>query len=66
MAISHSPAGLCFQVCTMVTTAEYCQEVVGALARNVARMLDPPFDEQVHCILPWFVRHTDFVPAMCR
>ena len=30
-------------------TAEYCSEVVGALGRNVAKLLDPPLGDQV-CI----------------
>jgi hypothetical protein len=34
-------------VCTLVTTAEYCSEVVGALGRSVSKMLDPPFGAQV-------------------
>ncbi len=34
-------------VCTIIATAEYCNEVVGALGRNVARTLDPPFGSQV-------------------
>ena len=33
-------------VCTIVSTAEYCVDVVGALGRNVAKMLDPPFGDQ--------------------
>lgn len=38
-------------VCTIIATAEYCSEVVGALGRNVAKTLDPPFGAQVSCIL---------------
>ena len=34
-------------VCTIIATAEYCNEVVGALGRNVAKTLDPPFGAQV-------------------
>lgn len=34
-------------VCTLITTAEYCCEVVGALGRSVAKTLDPPFGAQV-------------------
>ena len=34
-------------VCTVIATAEYCAEVVGALGRNVAKTLDPPFGSQV-------------------
>ena len=34
-------------VCTIVSTAEYCTEIVGALGRSVAKMLDPPYGEQV-------------------
>ncbi|KAL3139007.1 hypothetical protein ABBQ32_005811 [Trebouxia sp. C0010 RCD-2024] len=34
-------------VCTIVSTAEYCNEIVGSLGRSVAKMLDPPFGEQV-------------------
>lgn len=34
-------------VCTIIATAEYCNEVVGALGRNVAKTLDPPFGSQV-------------------
>ena len=37
-------------VCTIIATAEYCNEVVGALGRNVAKTLDPPFGSQV--VLP--------------
>ena len=33
-------------VCTIVSTAEYCVDVVGALGRNVAKMLDPPYGDQ--------------------
>ena len=33
-------------VCTIIATAEYCSEVVGALGRNVAKTLDPPFGAQ--------------------
>ena len=34
-------------VCVIITTAEYCQEVVGALGRNVAKLLEPPLGKQV-------------------
>ncbi|DBB02539.1 hypothetical protein WJX82_000485 [Trebouxia sp. C0006] len=34
-------------VCTIVSTAEYCNEIVGSLGRSVAKMLDPPYGEQV-------------------
>ena len=34
-------------VCTIIATAEYCNEVVGALGRNVSKTLDPPFGSQV-------------------
>lgn len=35
-------------VCTITATAEYCEEVVGALSRNVCQYtLDPPFGAQV-------------------
>ncbi|KAK9837632.1 hypothetical protein WJX74_001749 [Apatococcus lobatus] len=34
-------------VCTIIATAEYCGEVVGALGRSIAKMLDPPFGQQV-------------------
>ena len=34
-------------VCTIIATAEYCNEVVGALGRNVSKTLDPPFGAQV-------------------
>lgn len=34
-------------VCTIVSTAEYCNEIVGSLGRSVAKMLDQPFGEQV-------------------
>ena len=34
-------------VCTIVSTAEYCNEIVGSLGRSVAKMLDPPFGDQV-------------------
>lgn len=33
--------------CAVVSTAEYCTEVIGALARNVAKLLDPPLGDQV-------------------
>jgi hypothetical protein len=33
--------------CAVVTTAEYCNEVIGALARNVAKLLDPPLGDEV-------------------
>ncbi|CAL5224462.1 g7153 [Coccomyxa viridis] len=35
-------------VCTIIATAEYCNEVVGALGRNVSKTLDPPFGAQVN------------------
>ena len=31
----------------IIGTAEYCSEVVGALGRNVAKLLDPPLGDQV-------------------
>ena len=31
----------------IIATAEYCGEVVAALARNVAKLLEPPLGEQV-------------------
>lgn len=34
-------------VCTIVSTAEYCNEIVGSLGRSVAKMLDPPYGDQV-------------------
>ena len=34
-------------VCTIVSTAEYCNDIVGSLGRSVAKMLDPPYGEQV-------------------
>ena len=34
-------------VCTIVSTAEYCTEIAGSLGRSVAKMLDPPYGEQV-------------------
>ncbi len=34
-------------VCTMIATAEYCMEVVGALGRSVAKTIDPPFGNKV-------------------
>ena len=34
-------------VCTIIATAEYCNEVVGALGRNVSKTLDPLFGSQV-------------------
>ena len=34
-------------VCTIVATAEYCSEIVGALGRSMTKTLDPPFNEQV-------------------
>lgn len=34
-------------VCTIVSTAEYCTEIVGSLGRSVAKMLDPTYGEQV-------------------
>ncbi len=36
-------------VCTIVSTAEYCNEIVGSLGRSVAKMLDPPYGDQVCC-----------------
>lgn len=39
-------------VCTIVSTAEYCNDIVGSLGRSVAKMLDPPFGEQVR-LCPW-------------
>ena len=33
--------------CTIIASAEYCSEVVGALGRNVSKILEPPFNEQV-------------------
>ena len=33
-------------MCTLIATAEYCSEVVGALGRSVAKTLDPPFGAQ--------------------
>lgn len=37
-------------VCTIVSTAEYCSEIVGSLGRSVAKMLDPPYGEQVRVV----------------
>ena len=37
-------------VCTIIATAEYCNEVVGALGRNVSKTLDPPFGSQVRAL----------------
>ena len=37
-------------VCTIVSTAEYCSDIVGSLGRSVAKMLDPPYGEQVGII----------------
>lgn len=34
-------------VCTIVSTAEYCNDIVGSLGRSVAKMLDPPYGQQV-------------------
>ncbi|KAK9858463.1 hypothetical protein WJX84_000384 [Apatococcus fuscideae] len=34
-------------ICTIIATAEYCGDVVGALGRSIAKMLDPPFGQQV-------------------
>ncbi len=34
-------------VCTIIATAEYCMEVVGALGRSVAKTIDPPFGNKV-------------------
>ena len=34
-------------VCTIVSTAEYCSDIVGSLGRSVAKMLDPPYGDQV-------------------
>ncbi len=31
----------------IIGTAEYCSEVVGALGRNVAKLLDPPLGDHV-------------------
>lgn len=33
-------------VCAVIATAEYCQEMVGALARSAAKMLDAPLGAQ--------------------
>ena len=33
-------------VCALIATAEYCQEMVGALARSAAKMLDAPLGAQ--------------------
>lgn len=38
-------------VCTIVSTAEYCSDIVGSLGRSVAKMLDPPYGEQVRIIV---------------
>ena len=40
-------------ICVIVTTAEYCTEVIGALARNVAKLLDPPLGDQVGATGLW-------------
>jgi hypothetical protein len=32
--------------CALIATAEYCHEMVGALARSAAKMLDPPLGAQ--------------------
>ena len=37
-------------VCTLVATAEYCAEVVGALGRSVAKTLDAPFGSQARAL----------------
>ncbi len=34
-------------VCALIATAEYCHEMVGALARSASTMLDPPLGNQV-------------------
>ena len=34
-------------ICTIIATAEYCGEVVGALGRSIGKMLDAPFGQQV-------------------
>ena len=46
-------------VCTIVSTAEYCNDIVGSLGRSVAKMLDPPFGEQVwlHLSLALLLSH---------
>ena len=38
--------------CTIVCTADYCQGVVGDLGASVARILDPPFGDQVASCCP--------------
>lgn len=54
-------------VCTIVSTAEYCNEIVGSLGRSVAKMLDPPFGEQV-CLPPMHatVVHSNLVHLVAR
>ena len=60
-------------VCTIVATAEYCSEIVGALGRSMTKTLDPPFNEQVssrlHIELCSFVGsqvlRSEFMPTFC-
>jgi len=39
-------------VCTIIASAEYCSEVVGALGRNVSKTLEAPYNDQVYPPLP--------------
>ncbi len=41
----------------IIGTAEYCSEVVGALGRNVAKLLDPPLGDQVGSTVAWSKGH---------
>ncbi len=34
-------------ICALIATAEYARDMVGALGRNVAKTVDPPFADQV-------------------
>jgi len=38
--------------CALIATAEYCHEMVGALARSAAKMLDPPLGAQARARSP--------------
>lgn len=40
-------------VCTIIASAEYCSEVVGALGRSVSKTLEPPYNTQVIPVFPF-------------
>lgn len=33
--------------CTIISSAEYCAELVAGLGRSIAKTLEPPFGDQV-------------------